>query len=279
VLRWFHSIELAPGVVTDGVKSAAHLERELESLRLPDLRGKSVLDIGAYDGFYSFAAERRGASPVIALDYYVWSTDMTAWIKDWEDSARTGAHLPPPHESRHWRPDELPGRRAFDTAHAALRSNVVPCVGDFTTMDLAPLGRFDVVLYLGVLYHAEDPLRALRRVAEVTASGGLAVIESEAIEVVGLDDTPLCEFFPGRELNNDPTNWWAPNARALEGLCRAAGFREVTIFDRPRFALKSRVAAVLRHAVAQARPARTNSGRARRRRPVLRYRAVAHARR
>ncbi len=51
------------------------------------------------------------------------------------------------------------------------------------TMDLATLGQFDVVLFLGVLYHMEDPLRALRRVVEMTAHGGLVVIETAAVDI------------------------------------------------------------------------------------------------
>jgi hypothetical protein len=73
----------------------------------------------------------------------------------------------------------------------------------------------------------------MRRLATVVAPGGLAVIETEAVELPGLGDAAFCEFFPGRELNNDPSNWWAPNAKALEGLCRAAGFREVILLTSP----------------------------------------------
>src|SRR4051812_46257253 len=72
---WFHSIELAAGIVTPGLKSPEQHTRELASLRIPDLRGKSVLDIGAWDGFYSFAAERLGAARVVALDHHVWCLD------------------------------------------------------------------------------------------------------------------------------------------------------------------------------------------------------------
>ncbi len=135
------------------------------------------------DGFFSFAAERLGAAKVTALDHYVWSTDMAEYIKEWEESKRTGALLPSPHESRYWRPDELPGRRPFDAAHAILGRRVEPVVGDFMTMDLATLGQFDVVLFLGVLYHMEDPLRALRHVVEMTAHGGSVVIETAAEEI------------------------------------------------------------------------------------------------
>ncbi|HEX7589257.1 MAG TPA: hypothetical protein VF478_13155, partial [Anaerolineae bacterium] len=54
--EWFHSIELVPDIVTPGRQSAEAGAQELRDLRLPDLRGKSVLDIGAYDGYFSFAA-------------------------------------------------------------------------------------------------------------------------------------------------------------------------------------------------------------------------------
>jgi tRNA (mo5U34)-methyltransferase len=249
--EWYHSIELAPGVVTPGRSPIEVWRKELDDLCLPDLAGKSVLDIGAYDGYFSFAAERLGAARVTALDHYVWSTDMVEYMKDWRESQQTGAQLPPPHESRHWHPQELPGRRPFDAARSLLGSGIEPIVGDFMKMDLSSLGQFDIVLYLGVLYHMEDPLRAMRRVASVTAPGGLAVIETAAIEVPELAGSAFCEFYPGQEFNNDPTNWWAPNAKALEGLCLAAGFQEVRLLTeppgRPELTLLRRLSFAIKH--------------------------------
>jgi len=276
--EWYHSIELAPGVATPGRKPLEVWEEELRDLRLPELRGKTVLDIGAYDGFFSFAAERLGASRVISLDHYVWSADMCEYMKDWRESRRTGASLPPSHESRYWRPAELPGRRPFDAARTLLRSRVEPIVGDFMTMDLTPLGQFDVVLFLGLLYHLEEPLSAVRRLARVTAPAGLAVIETEAMEVPGSGDAALCEFFPGQELNNDASNWWAPNAKALEGLCRAAGFREVTVLTRP--GLRTTLRATAKHLVGQSRIVQRFGHRPNTNPAVvgMHYRAIAHAR-
>jgi tRNA (mo5U34)-methyltransferase len=277
--EWYHSIELAPGIVTPGRAPLEHWEWSSSALQLPDLHGKSVLDIGAYDGFFSFAAERLGAARVVALDHYVWSTDMAEYMKEWRESRRTGAPLPAPHESRHWHPAELPGRRPFDAARELLGSKVEPVVGDYMTMNLSELGRFDVVLFLGVLYHMEEPLNAMRRVASVTAPGGLAVIETEAMEIPGLEDRSICEFFPGKELNNDPSNWWAPNAKAIEGLCHAAGFREFTILtERPRpqrYGRAKRLGGFLSNTrIAQ----RIGVGEIADLSP-LRYRAYAHARR
>ncbi|MCU1460938.1 MAG: hypothetical protein JWO37_1013 [Acidimicrobiales bacterium] len=65
-IKWYHQIDLGQGVVTDGYDT----RRRLQELKLPDLHGKSVLDIGAWDGAYSFAAERLGASRVLATDHF-----------------------------------------------------------------------------------------------------------------------------------------------------------------------------------------------------------------
>jgi tRNA (mo5U34)-methyltransferase len=70
---WWHSIDVGQGITTPGHKTPAHLATEFKTLRLPNLHKKTVLDIGAWDGFYSFAAESLGADKVTALDHFVWS--------------------------------------------------------------------------------------------------------------------------------------------------------------------------------------------------------------
>jgi len=129
--------------------------------------------------------------------------------------------------SEHWHPDTLPGKRGIDLARAALSSKVELMVGDFMKVDLDALGRFDVVLFLGVLYHLKHPLLALQRLAAVTRE--VAIIETEASEVPRRDHIAFCEFFETNELNGDTSNWWAPNAKALVGMCRTAGFREIKL--------------------------------------------------
>lgn len=266
--EWYHSIELSPGNITPGRVSLAECEAELRDLRLPNLQGQSVLDIGAYDGFFSFAAERRGASRVVALDHYVWSADMAGYMSDWREARELGRSIPAPHKTRHWRPEELPGRRPFDAARELLGSQVEPVVGDFMSIDLEALGSFDVVLFLGVLYHLEDPLAALRKVAKLTREGGTAVIETEATEIPGTGSRALCEFFPGQELNNDATNWWALSAAALRGMCRVAGFRDVReVHPRRSPSFIRRLAKTAKRGLAISRLSRT----------PIRYRLVAHA--
>ena len=138
----------------------------------PTSPARSVLDIGAWDGKYSFLAEKAGASRVVALDHYAWGVDFAARGAYWAECIQNGTL---PDQSRDekdfWQP-ELPGRRGFELAAAALGSKVEPLVADFQTVDLDEVGHFDVVLYLGVLYHMREPLTCLERVRAVTKERG-----------------------------------------------------------------------------------------------------------
>jgi len=229
---WWHSIDLGEGVVTPGRKSAELLAAEWEALELPDLRGKTVLDVGAWDGYFAFEAERRGAARVVALDHYVWSMDLPRQQQYWADCMAAGAAPAPYHTLPElWKPDQLPGKAGFDTAHRCRNSKVEAVVGDFMTVDLDRLGTFDVVLFLGVLYHLRHPLLGLERLARITRE--LLVIETEAVAVPGFEHHGFCEFFESNELNGDVSNWWAPNRRAVVAMCRAAGFGRVEARDDP----------------------------------------------
>jgi tRNA (mo5U34)-methyltransferase len=229
---WWHSIDLGGGVVTPGAKSLDWLEAELARLELGDLRGKTVLDIGAYDGFYSFAAERLGADRVVAFDQYIWCADMPGYMRYRDQQMAAGLEVEPPDAlPEFWRPDELPGRRRFELAHEALDSKVEVVVGDLLDYDLEELGTFDVVLYLGVLYHVRHPLLALERLSAVTR--GTAIIETQAEEVRLSGGLPLCRFIEGDELNHDPSNWWTFNAASLTSMCRAAGFESAELRSQP----------------------------------------------
>jgi tRNA (mo5U34)-methyltransferase len=220
-LRWHHAIDLGHGVVTPGL---AHRFTALER-SLPEMTGRSVLDIGAWDGLYSFLAEQRGASRVVALDHYVWGVDLPARNVYW-DECRARGEMPDQarDETEFWR-DHLPGRRSFDLAKQVLGSRVEPVLADFMTCDLDSLGVFDVVLHLGVLYHMREPYTALERLRRVTRE--VAVVETEGVVVPGHPDDALLRFFPGNELGGDYGNWFATSEAALHGMLRAAGFRRV----------------------------------------------------
>ena len=202
-IRWYHTIDLGHGVVTKGVDNSGF---RLARIDLPaSLAGRTVLDIGAWDGFFSFEAERRGAARVVATDYYSWRG--VGWGTE-------------------------NGKAGFELARAALGSKIEDL--EIDVMDLSPerVGTFDVVLFLGVLYHLRHPLLALERVASVTRD--LLIMET-VVDMLGIG-RPAMAFYPDRELNNDPTNWWAPNIAAVEGMLRTVGFRQVrTVTPLPSF--------------------------------------------
>lgn len=232
-IRWYHTIDLGGGVVTRGVDDSP---LRLARVQLPDsLRDKTVLDIGAWDGFFSFECERRGAARVVAADYFSWHG--TGW------GTKTG----------------------FTLAREALGSRVEDI--DIDVMDITPerVGTFDVVLFLGVLYHLRHPFLALEHVASVTRE---QLILETVVDLVGFR-RPAMAFYPGRELNNDPTNWWAPNVPAVRGMLESLGFSEVTVPTRLPNAMYRAARAVYHGVRGKNRPAEA----------FRQDRAVFHARR
>lgn len=100
-----------------------------------------------------------------------------------------------------------------------------------------------MVLLIGVLYHLRHPLLGLERVRALTRE--LLIVETH-LDLPGVR-RPAAAFYPGRELVGDPYNWWGPNPKAVEGMLRAAGFRETCRVHREgvgrrvrRFARRSR---------------------------------------
>jgi tRNA (mo5U34)-methyltransferase len=199
-IRWFHSIDLGRGVVTPGYDP--HTARRAAGYGIPDdLSGRSVLDIGAWDGFFSFEAERRGAARVVAVDSYCWSG--AGWgTKD-----------------------------GFELARHALGSKVEDQEMEVLDLDPERLGRFDLVFCLGVLYHMRHPLLMVERVAAMCA--GMLILETH----VDLLDVPrpAMAFYPGCELNADFSNWCGPNHAMVEAMLRDVGFREVRLHLEERY--------------------------------------------
>jgi tRNA (mo5U34)-methyltransferase len=205
-IKWWHRIDLGNGIVTPGVDDSS---RKLKKLALPgNLSGMSVLDVGAWDGFFSFEAERRGASRVLATDSYCWGKG--GGTKD-----------------------------GFELARKVLRSKVED--KEIDVMDLSPqtVGVFDIVLFLGVLYHMRHPLLALERVSSVTRK--LLIVETH-VDMVWTG-RPVMVFYPRSELNGDPTNWWGPNPACVEAMLTTVGFRDVRKVSQYHLALRMAAAA------------------------------------
>ena len=196
---WFHSMELRLGVASVGPKTKEVLKREEETFLAPfDLTGRSVLDIGAWNGFFSFAAKRRGATRVLATDHFA------------------------------WRHSVYRGREGFDLARAEFGLDVETMEIDPTAIT-GTLGRFDVVLFLGVFYHLHDPIDVMQRLREVT--GQLLLVETHQDALHRTD--PAMVFYPGAELHKDSTNWWGPNPAMMLRLLLQLGFSRIFYRDHP----------------------------------------------
>jgi len=229
---WSHEISL-PGVNTglNCSKSRAFMKAEWATMALPNLSGKSVIDVGGADGGYAFMAEELGAARVACLDYYIWSLDRPGVSRYHYSYADRGEAPPCPHHlTEWWHPAELPGKRNFNLAHALRASRVVAMPRDFMHCELEELGRWDIVLFLGLLYHLDDPVGALRRLHAITLEQ--AIIETEAVAIPGRDE-PLWQLYPNAELNHDWTNWWAPNLAGLLAGLAAAGFSNSEVLQGP----------------------------------------------
>jgi tRNA (mo5U34)-methyltransferase len=191
---WWHTIDLGHGVVTPG--GSGDMSQLLNRLALPDdLRGKTVLDIGAWDGFYSFECERRGAARVVASDLFAWR--------------HTGTN----------------GKAGFEVARRALGSHVEDMEIDVFEISPETVGMFDIVLFLGVLYHLQDPMRGLAHAASVTRE--LLVVETH-VDLLDLE-RPAMAFYPGTELGGDATNWFGPNMAALFGMLKSLGLEDADL--------------------------------------------------
>jgi len=206
---WYHGIKLPGGIETPGA-----CPFDPSAYRLPDFAGKRVLDVGAWDGYFTWAALAGGASEVIAID-------------DFSDIPNFDPNFDPNFKA--WETWDL-CREAFGFRNCD-RINV-------SLYDVTPerFGAFDYVLFYGVLYHCRHPLLALDKLSAVCKPGGEIRIETAICD----DYSPyqghlghgypsgaghcLAEFYPRNEYGGNATNWWTPNVTCLKAMMESAGF-------------------------------------------------------
>jgi tRNA (mo5U34)-methyltransferase len=204
--KWFHNIDL------NGVKTAPdhflgdypNFKYQNFSKALPeDLHGKSVLDVGCNAGFYSIEMKKRGAERVVGID------SDERYLAQARFAAET---------------------LGFDIEFR-----------NMSVYEVAELGeKFDVVIFMGVLYHLRHPLLALDLLQE-NVVGDILVFQSmqrgsNVVEPLK-PDYPFSEtdiflspdfpqmYFIEQRYSQDPTNWWIPNRAGAEAMLRSAGFK------------------------------------------------------
>ena len=202
---WFHNIDL------EGVATAPdHFLGDYPALKwrrfahaVPtDLTGKTVLDIGCNGGFYALEMKRRGAARVLAIDH----------DPDYLKQARFAAEV-----------------TGLDIEFAQVSVYDVGALGE----------RFDLVLFLGVLYHLRHPLLALDLIREHVARD---LFLCQSMQRGDSGEEPLEEDYPFAETAiferptyphlsfvehryaGDCTNWWVPNRACMKAMLRSAGF-------------------------------------------------------
>lgn len=212
--NWYHTIDLGGGLVTPGVYD---LRPYLEQFGVPArVDGKTVLDVGPGNGFFSFAFEARGAAQVL-------TAELPAWT----------AHDASPVLQAFYRTHEVSERQTNIHGAIALAARTLGSRIDrrfVNVYDVSPetTGMADIVFCGSVLLHLTDPLRALYRIYSVTRE---VAIVSTAIYPEPTGEARA--LFEGTATGH---TFWLPNRTCLQQMARAAGFQRVewvATFDLP----------------------------------------------
>lgn len=199
--RWYHTMELAPGIVTEGMFD--HRSAVDRYLIPSDLTGRRCLDVGTMDGFWAFEMERRGAAEVVATD--VSEVDDLDWPPLWRCRVETSL-------------DETKAAR-FQLAHDVLGSRVRRIERSVYRLD-ADLGEFDLIFCGDLLLHLKDPLTALERIRNVCR--GSAIVCTPTKRFIWGRGRALAEFD-----GIDEFQWWLLSEAALRRMMLAVGFARV----------------------------------------------------
>jgi tRNA (mo5U34)-methyltransferase len=209
VPQWYHQITFPDGSVTPGTNESENTLAVYDSIGLPkQMDGMRVIDVGCSDGFYSFLCEKRGASEVVSLDY------------------------------------RLPTATGFSVASSILKSNARHTVDNVYNLSPDKFGQFDLIIFVGVMYHLRNPLLALDKIRSIAKKGATVLVETHIVNPelmkifleAGLSENsarkvlaqPLWQFYLRDALNHDATNKWAPTLGGLVQICEEAQLKPVS---------------------------------------------------
>jgi tRNA (mo5U34)-methyltransferase len=208
---WYHDIRLTPDISTYQ-PHRHYMENRWKYLSefLPgDLSGKRVLDIGCNSGFFALQMKERNAREVVGIDIMPHCLAQSRFVSHWFGQAMELRQL--------------------------------------TAYDVASLGEFDIVVFIGVLYHLRHPLYAIDKVASICRDTMYlqSMIRGDTRDFSPAPDYPQNEenvfkvpefprmYFIEKSLNGDESNWWVPNTSCLMAMSRSAGFRDVRQSSHP----------------------------------------------
>lgn len=192
---FFHKIKVWDDLVTPGWSDPQ--KEKLPYYGLPErLDGMRVLDIGCAEGFFSFEAERRGASKVIAIGSFPDSIQRFGILKD------------------------------------AFGSKVTPYLCNVYELSPRTFGTFDLIMFFGVLYHVKHPWYALERIASVCSVTML--LQTLVLDDPQYRELSLSQFHPfgvesgpPENRQHDPTVFWVPTPECTKNLVRAVGMVDI----------------------------------------------------
>jgi tRNA (mo5U34)-methyltransferase len=215
---WFHTFFLGgAGVYTPGIAR----DHRYRLAAIPEqLKGARVLDVGTFDGFYAFLAERRGAARVVAVD----NEQYVGWVH-----RRFGIDLEP--------------GAGFRTIAELVGSKVN--YRRLDALDVDRLGEtFDVILCFGILHRVEAPLTLMRVLGECLAPAGRIILETYGVRG-GQDYPGVLVHERGDVYVRDDAVYWGFSRSSLDRLARLAGLRGFELVAAPEIAGHPRIISTL----------------------------------
>ena len=247
VKYWYHKIELPGDIITPGWSPM-----DATKYGVPDdLTGKRILDIGAWDGYWTWEALKRGASEVVAID------DFSDDLGNHKEVKRNGWYTFDLCREALGYTTEIHGRDNNEKLRIIGWKNdkkQVVIRKEMSVYDIEKLGHFDIVFFFGMIYHMKHPLMALEKISEIC--DGEIYIESAVVDDYSPylskvsevepgklifkgypNNNMVMEFYPDDQYASNKTNWWVPTIQSLGAMVGSVGFKNVhgwALMDMPQ---------------------------------------------
>ena len=190
-----------PNIQIDGNQSIEH-EQFIVNAIPDDLKGKTVLDLAAWDGYYSYVAWSRGAKAVVAIDL------CEAEIRTFDSS-----------------PEGLYDKYRFIKDKTGVDINFIPM--DAYDIDKIKM-KFDIIFCFGLYYHVNDIYGLFEKIYNQLNENGTVLIEGH----ISTHSYSVMYLNAKNELNDDPTNVWSPTEECLLKMLKRIGYKHYNVKDK-----------------------------------------------